>query len=200
MQTNQQMSTPALDQAHSLGELMWPQTAHLRTIDDLIEEYAEELDRNGGDLEAIPAIAAFLAYKDEEVQQHIERLGLKVLSLNADEEAVKIERQRLQARETRWRKAAVSLKGYIKRLLNVHEVKKVKTPSVSISLVQNGGRPSVRITDEAQLEVLYQTGSPFVQQIVTYRLDTEAVLAAQERGETLPPEILVERGQHVRIS
>lgn len=198
MQTDKQTSTP--DQAHSLGELMWPQTIHLRQIDDLIEEYAEELERNGGDLEAIPAIAAALAFKEEELHAHIERLGLKVLSLTADAEAVKIERQRLQSRENRWTKAAKSLKGYIQRMLSGHEVKKVKTPSVSVSLVNNGGRPSVRIVDEAKLEELYQVGSPFVQQIVTYRLDTEAVLAAVERGETVPPEILVERGQHVRIS
>lgn len=198
MQTEKQMSTP--EQAHSLGELMWPQTAGLRTIDDLIEEYAEELERNGGDLEAIPEIAALLAFKEEELHAHLERLGLKVLSLTADAEAVKIERQRLQMRENRWTKAAQSIKGYMKRMLAGHQVQKVKTPAVSISLVKNGGRPSVRIVDEAKLEELYQVGSPFVQQIVTYRLDTEAVLAAQERGDTIPPEILVERGQHVRIS
>jgi len=196
MATDKQM-----DQAvTSISEMMWPQTAELRTIDELIEEHAEELERNGGDLEAIPAIAELLAYKDEEVQQHIEKLGLKVLGLTADAEAVKIERVRLQQREQRWTNAAKSIKGYLKRLLVGHEIKKVKTPSATISLANNGGRPSVRISDEPKLEELYQTGSPFVQQIVTYRLDTERVLEAVTNGEELPPEILVERGQHVRIS
>jgi hypothetical protein len=179
---------------------IWPQTEPLRTLDELIEHYAEELDRNGGDLEAIPEIAALLAFDEDAFHEQLERLGLKVLELKADAEAVKIERVRLEVKERRWTKAADAIKGYMKRMLSTRKDPKYKTPRVTISLVNNGGNPSVRAASEEKLEELYQTGSPFVESIVTYRLKVDEILAAHKAGDALPEGIIVERGKHVRIA
>jgi hypothetical protein len=179
---------------------IWPQTEPLKTIDELIEQYAEELERNGGDLEAIPEIATLLAFDEEKFHAHLERLGLKVLALKADAEAVKIERIRLELKERRWSKAADAIKGYMKRMLVPREVKKYQSAVVTISLARNGGNPSVRAAGEEKLEELYQTGSRFVEAIVTYRLRTDEILVAHKAGEALPDGILVERGTHVRIT
>lgn len=183
----------------SMAEI-WPQTAPLATLEELIEQYAEDLERNGGDLEAIPEIAALLAFDEAKFHEHLERLGLKVLVLQADATAVKMERVRLQEKETRWTNAAKSIKGYMLRMLTPRNEKKYKSPVVSISLVNNGGNPSVRAANEGTLEELYALGSPFVEQVITYRLHVEAILQAHKNAEALPDGILVERGQHVRIA
>lgn len=177
---------------------LWPQTAPLRTLEELIEEHAEELARNGGDLEAIPEIAAVLAFDETAFLQELERWALKVQALKADAEAVKIERVRLQEKENRWTKAAESLKAYMVRQMEARQLKKHKTPLVTISAVRNS-RPSVRAKSESTIEELFALGSPLVRQVIELKLDSDAAIAAAEAGE-LPEGVSVVVGTHVRIS
>lgn len=161
---------------------LWPQTAPLRTLEDLIEEHAEALEQHGGDLEAIPEIAALLAFDESEFAHQLERWSLKVLVLKADAEAAKIERVRIQARENRWTTAMESLKGYILRQMQGRRVPKFKTPSVSTS-VANNSRPSVRAKDDATLETLFASGSLLVREAITYTIDSDAVIALWKQDE-----------------
>lgn len=177
---------------------LWPQTEALASLEDLIEEHAEELARNGGDLEAIPAIAAFLAFEEDKFLAELERWALKVQALLADAQAVKIERERLEAKERRWTKAAESLKAYMVRQMVARSVKKHKTPLVTISAVRNS-QPSVRAASESTLEELFAVGSPLVRQVIELKLDSKAAIAAAEAGE-LPEGVTVQVGTHVRIA
>lgn len=191
-----QQDAPEAD--FSMSDL-WPQTAPLKTLDELIEEHAEELEKNGGDLEAIPAIAALLAFDEAQFQTALERWALKVTALKADSEAVKQERVRIQVRETRWAKAADALKGYIQRQMEARQVPKFKSALVSITVARNSA-PTVRALSESTLEELFALGSPFVSQQVTYKIDRDLVLGALKNGEAIPEGLIVETGRHLRIS
>lgn len=161
---------------------LWPQTKPLASLEDLIEEHAEALAENGGDLEAIPEIAALLAFDEAAFFQQLERWALKVLALKADAEAVKLERVRLEVREKRWTKAADSLKGYMQRQMQGRRIGKHKTPAVTVALAKNS-QPTVRATSESALEELYASGSPFVEQVVSYKLKRDDVLLAHAEDE-----------------
>jgi hypothetical protein len=178
---------------------LWPQTAKLTTLDDLIEAHAEELEKNGGDLEAIPEIAAILAFDEPTFLQELERWALKIQALKADAEAVKAERVRLELKEKRWMKSAEHLKSYMHRQMEGRKIGRHKTPLVSITIARNSA-PSVRAASEDTLEELHATGSPFVKQEVSYKLERDLILAAQKDGQDLPVGILVSTGTHVRIS
>lgn len=179
--------------------VLWPQTLELQELEDLIEEHAEALKANGGKLEEIPAIAQLLAFAEDKFLEQLKKWALKSQVLRADAEAAKIERVRIESREKRWAKARESLNGYILRMMVGHNLPKLKTPEVTISVSRNS-RPSVRATSEGVLEDLFNAGATFVKRTVTYSLDADAVLQAHEAGEALPDGIVVELGQHVRIS
>lgn len=181
----------------TMGDL-WPQTAELATLEDLIDKHHEELERNGGDLEAIEEIRAFLAFPEEQFLERLVTWALKVQVLEADAAVAKAERVRLQAKESTWEKAAKNLKGYILGQMKVRNVPKHKTPIVSVSVAKNS-RASVRAKDAHTLEELYAIGSPFVKMKVEYVIDSDAVIEAAKNGTELPEGILVETGSHVRI-
>lgn len=170
---------------------LWPQTKPLASLEDLIEEHAEALAENGGNLEAIPEIAALLAFDEPTFLADLERWALKVQALKADAEAVKVERVRLELREKRWAKAAESLKGYMQRQMEGRRIGKHKTPAVTVTLAKNS-QPTVRATSESTLEELYASGSPLVEQVVSYKLKRDDVLLAAAADEKMIAQ-LVER-------
>lgn len=161
---------------------LWPQTAPLRTLEDLIEEHAEKLALNGGDLEAIPEIAALLAFDEEKFYEQLETLALKAMALRADGEAAKIERVRLQEKEARWLKGFESIKGYVLRQMQSRRVAKHKTPRVSLSVVRNS-RASVSCKSEALLEELFNAGSPLIEKKIVYAVKSDDCIAAAEKDE-----------------
>lgn len=163
---------------------LWPQTKPLASLEDLIEEHAEALAENGGNLEAIPEIAALLAFDEPTFLADLERWALKVQALKADAEAVKVERVRLELREKRWAKAAESLKGYMQRQMEGRRIGKHKTPAVTVTLAKNS-QSTVRATSESALEELYASGSPLVEQVVSYKLKRDDVLLAHAEDEKL---------------
>lgn len=171
----------------------------LDILDDLIEEHSATIELSGGDIEAVPEIAELLAFAEGQFEQAVERWGLKIRTLMAEEEAVKVERQRLQAIENRKSNAAKRLKEYLKRQLEARQIAKVTTPMVTVR-VQNNSQPSVKAVSETAIEELYGQGSPYVRAKVEYSLDSKAVLAARDAGEEIPAVIVIDRGTHLRVS
>lgn len=164
---------------------LFPGTRRFATLEDLIEEHAEELKKNGGDLQAIPAIAELLAFAEDEFLPQLERFAQKVLLLEMDAEGAKSERIRIQEREQRWARAAVSLKTYILAQMRGRGIKKHKVPAITIAVARNGGNPSVRAKDEATLEELFVLGSPFVEREVIYKIRSEAAIEAAKQDDAL---------------
>lgn len=171
----------------------------LDILDDLIEEYAPQIEAAGGDIEAVPAIAELLAFAEDQFEAVVERWGLKIRALTAEAEAAKIEATRLAVIVRTKENAAKRLKDYLKRQMEARGRQKIASPLVTVR-VQANGRPSVRAASEAIIEELYALGSPFVRRRETFALDSEAVLAAQERGDDIPSGVLIEKGSHLRVA
>lgn len=171
----------------------------LEILDDLIEEHAAIIEANGGDIEAVPAIAELLAFAEGQFETVVERWGLKVRSLTVEAEAAKSEADRLTAIVNRKVNAAKRLKEFLKRQLEVRQITKVTTPLVTVR-IQKNGQPSVRAASEGLIEELYASGSEFIKRKETFDLDRDRILAASDNGEELPAGILIEKGSHIRIA
>lgn len=170
----------------------------LSILDDLIEEHAALIAAHGGDIEAVPAIAELLAFAEEGFEAAVERWGLKIRSLVAEAEGVKIEADRLAGLQRQKETAAASLKDYLRRQLEARGKTKVATKLVTVR-IQANSQPSITATSETVIEELYAGGSPFAAQKVEYVLDRAKILEASKNGEDLPEGIVVRRGTHLRV-
>ena len=170
----------------------------LEILDDLIEEYADLIAAKGGDIEAVPAIAELLAFAEESFQGVVQRYGLKIRSVLANAEAMKIEVDRLHGQMQRKKNLADRLKEFLRRNMEVREIRKVETSLVTVR-VQANGQASVKCESEGRIEELYAAGSPFIKRKETFELDRDAILAAHAAGEVLPEGIVVHKGSHLRV-
>lgn len=172
----------------------------LDILDELIEEHADAIEKANGDIEAIPEIAELLAFAEGEFEKAVERMGLKIRTLDVESIAASIERDRLQHIVNIKGNARDRLKSYLKRNMEGRNIAKVETPKVRVRIQTNGGKAAVKCESEGRIEELFAQGSPYVKQLTTYALDTDAILAAVEEGKEMPAGITVLRGTHLRLS
>jgi hypothetical protein len=171
----------------------------LSILDDLIAEHAAQIEARGGDIEAIPEIAELLSFAENGFEQAVERWCLKIRSLVAEAEGIRVEAQRLAVLQRQKENAAVKLKDYLRRHMEARGCTKVATPLVTARIQKNGGNPSVTAISETLIEELFVSGSPFAVQKIEYGLATNAIIAAHKNGEEIPEGIIVARGTHLRV-
>lgn len=159
------------------------------------------LDETEGEL--TPELAELLDQIDGQADEKIERVALYIRERLAQAKAVREERDRLDATVKREERAAESLKTYLK--LQMESLGKTKVNGLLATIaIQRNSQPSVThaLTD-ADLAHAYETHAPvaqFIREIpVSYRIDRDAVLAAQKAGDAIPSEIVIELGNHLRI-
>lgn len=176
-------------------------TMHLYEIKDARRILDEWLSESEG--EVTPELEELLAQIDGQADEKIERVALYIRERLAQAKGVREERDRLDATVKREEKAAESLKGYLK--MQMEHLGKTKVNGLLATIaIQRNSQPSVThaLTD-ADLAHAYEVHAPvaqFIKEIpVSYRIDRDAVLAAQKAGDPIPPEIVVELGSHLRI-
>lgn len=178
---------------------LYSATEALSILDDLIAEHAALIEAHGGDIEAIPAIAELLTFAEDKFDEAVERWALKIRSLIAEAEGVKVEADRLAQLQRQKENAAKRLKEYLRRHMEARGKSKIATPLVTARIQKNGGNPSVKAISESLIEELFASGSKFAAQKIEYVLATDTIIAAVKNGEEIPEGITVERGTHLRV-
>jgi len=179
------------------GMKLYETVEALGTVNAWIDEHADELLASGGELS--PELAQLLEQAEGDFAEKVERVALKVRSLLAEGDAIKVEEVRLAQRRKSREHAAESLKQYLQHALDMAGETKVTGTLVTVAIQKNP--PSVRgLVDESQLAEWAQQGSAFVTIIPeTYALDRKAILTAHKGGLEIPAGLTVEQSASVRI-
>lgn len=171
---------------------LYEAVAQLDTVNMWIEEHADEILANGGEMP--PALEALLHEAEGTFAQKVERTALKVRELDAEADAIKVEANRLSQRAKTATNAAASLKAYLHRCLEGAGETTVKSQLVTVAIHQNPPRV------EGALEPDQLAHSPYgVHVPESWTLDKAAVLAAHKAGTALPAGLSVTRGSSLRI-
>lgn len=163
---------------------------------DVLDTWLAETDG-----ELTPELEALLAELAGKADEKIERVALYIRERLARAKAVKDEADRLTALAKANERAADSLKLYLKRQMERLGTTKVHGLLCDVA-IQRNSQPTV--TTALEPADLYQLDSarPFVirAEVVQYRLDRDALLAAWKAdANSVPAAIVVEQGTHVRI-
>lgn len=167
----------------------------LDILDQFLEEFADELQANGGDIEAIPAIAELLAFGEEEFKSAVYDWGRAIRVYDRAADANKQEEAYWAQKRRRAENARDRLKEYLKRQLEARQIVKVEgfdSTQLSFVRVQRNGQPSVSATTPDVLEELFAGGSEFVKETRELSIDYDACVAAIKaampaRGQKDPP-------------
>ena len=161
----------------------------------ITEEWLEEA---GGEL--TPEVEALLNDAHMGFAEKVERVALKVKSLEAESEAIATEGTRLMSRAKVRANAAKSLKTYLERCMEAAGETKVTGLLATVALQQNP--PKLNVPDGVDLAELYEAGCPGVVAIpARYEVNKSELLAAvKTRGEdVLPNGFTITRGTSLRI-
>ena len=162
------------------------------------------LEEAGGEL--TPEVEALLDSAEGSLKEKVERVALKVKSLEAESKAIKDEADRLSARAKARSNGAASLKRYLEQNMIAANLPKVDGLLCTVALQMNP--PAVQVSPELDLKELYAGGSQFVTLVpASFTLDKKEVLAVVKRAEAegldqdavLPFTIRVTRSQSLRI-
>ena len=175
------------------GIKLYEATEQIEVVNGWIEEHADEILANGGELP--PDLAQLLDEAEGTLAVKAERVALKVRELQAEAEAVKIEADRLAQRaRTAWN-AAESLKAYLLRALEVAGIPSIKGTLVTVSLQKNP--PAVHTTHEP---VAGEVNGTFVRVIPEQVVwDKDAIKATWKAGLSLPEGVSVAQAMGLRI-
>lgn len=172
----------------------------LGLVNGWIDEHADELLAAGGELS--PELAELLDQAEGDFAEKVERVALKVRSLEAEAAAIKVEEARLSQRRKAVENAAASLKQYLHRGLDAAGEKKVKGTLVTVALQANPPAVAGELTRE-QLEERYMESKgadPFVTLVPeSFTLNKKAVLEAFRAERPLPEGVSVVQGVSLRI-
>lgn len=158
----------------------------------------EWLDEAGGEL--TPEVEALLNDAQMGWAEKVERVALKVKSLEAESEAIATEGTRLMSRAKVRANAAKSLKTYLERCMEAAGETKVVGLLATVALQTNP--PKLNVPADADLTELYEAGCPGVVAIpARYDINKAELLAAvKARGEeVLPTGFTITRGTSLRI-
>lgn len=161
----------------------------------ITEEWLEEA---GGEL--TPEVEALLNDAHMGFAEKVERVALKVKSLEAEAEAIATEGTRIMSRAKVRANAAKSLKTYLERCMDAAGETKVVGLLATVALQTNP--PKLNVPDDADLTELYAAGCPGIALVPErYVVDKSEMLAAvKARGEdVLPSGFTITRGTSLRI-
>lgn len=169
----------------------------LATISGWIDEHADDILANGGEL--TPALAELLDAAEGDFSEKVERVALKVRELEAEALAVDTEAERLTQRARTRYNAAKSLKAYLKGALEIAGLDKVKATLVTVAIQKNPPSLHGELSQE-ELDVLARRRAEFVSIVpATLSLNKRAVLDACKAGEALPTGLTISQGTSLRI-
>jgi hypothetical protein len=168
----------------------------LETVRTWIDEHAEEIIAAGGELPA--ELSELLDQAEGQLADKIERVALYIRELLATAEAIRVERDRLEARARHAERAAEGLKRYLQAQLERAGLTRVVGELVTVRLQKSPPRVVSTLDEEA---LRRSEGAEWVTVIpAQYRIDPRKLLDYYKQGLPLPDGITVEQGQHVRIS
>lgn len=178
---------------------LYEYTDALDVVKAWVLEHDDEIRAAEG---AIPdELAELLSSAELGFSEKAENVALFIRELLANAEAVKAEKNRLDARVRHYERAAESLKGYLKEQMQRADIPKVEGKLVTVRVQKNP--PSVKVLlDQETLSAMRDKPETmlFVQTVPeSYRVDTDYVKALYKNGTQLPQGITVEQGCHVRI-
>ena len=161
----------------------------------ITEEWLEE---TGGEL--TPELEALLDSATMTFKEKVERVALKVRSLESEAQAIGDEVARLKAREMARTNAAKSLKTYLQRCLEQAGEQKVTGLLCTVAVQLNP--PSLQVPESSDLQELYQAGAPGIERVPeSYKVNKADVLnKVKQYGESiLPADWRVTRTSSLRI-
>jgi hypothetical protein len=158
--------------------------------EDIERIYLAILDNDG---ELTPEMEAALDRAQGTFLQKAEAVAFKIEELELSADGAKAAAQRQQRHANTFARAADRLKDYLRGCMERTGQERIRTNRKHI-WVQRNGQESVRWTGDTFDAI------PERFRRATYALDTGAVREAMKAGETLPPEIEVTRGTHLRVS
>lgn len=173
------------------GMKLYEATAALAITDEWLDELGGELT---------PEIEALLDEAEGTFAEKVERVALKLKSLEAEAAAIKAEESRLAARRKARENGVTSLKTYLQRNLEAAGKQKVDGLLCTVALQLNP--PALSVPANVDLAELYAAGAPGITLVPeSFTLDKRAVLdAVKVSGEAvLPNGWAVTRSQSLRI-
>lgn len=177
-----------------VGIKLYEATEQIEVVNGWIEEHADEILANGGELP--PELAQLLDEAEGTLAVKAERVALKVRELQGEAEMVKAEADRLTQRARTAKNAAESLKAYLLRALEVAGIPSIKGELVTVSLQKNP--PAVHTTHEP--EEVTEGNITFVRVIPEQVVwDKDAIKATWKAGLALPEGVTVAQAMGLRI-
>jgi hypothetical protein len=176
-----------------MGIKLYEATEQLEVVNGWIEEHADEILANGGELP--PDLAQLLDEAEGTLATKAERVALKVRELQAEAEAVKLEVTRLGQRAKTAHNAAESLKAYLLRALLMAGMPTVKGTLVTVALQKNP--PAVHVTHEPAAGEANGTFVRVIPEQVVW--DKDAIKATWKAGLALPEGVTVVQAMGLRI-
>jgi hypothetical protein len=167
-------------------------------LDTWIEEHEGEL---------LPELETLLEDLDCDVTEKAERVALYILECEATAAACREEAKRLTARGAARLNRADSLRGYLQSELARLGKKSIEATRVTITRQLNSvhsiscSDPAIVFLAESYDENDVGTAAPLVsrEEKIVYHLNRAEIVRRHEAGDSLPAEIVVTRGEHVRI-
>lgn len=158
---------------------------------DLSEAYINIqnlLDTEGADQESLNMALAEIG---TEIESKAQNIAYIIRGMESDTVAIKEEEKRLADRRKAIENRIKWLKDNIKEHMQLTNIDKIKTATVTIALQNNP--PAVNITDQEQIPAKYLTVIP-----EQYVADKKAIASAIKAGEGVPGAELTQ-GQSLRI-
>ena len=121
---------------------------------------------------------------EEEIKYKAENVALYIKSLKADADALKAEKEKLEARLKAKEKSIKSMTGYLKNCLEAAKLKKIETPRAAISIRNNP--ESVEITDEKSFIGWAQDNNDDLLRYKDPEVNKTAVKQLLKAGEEVP--------------
>jgi hypothetical protein len=109
------------------------------------------LDEIGGDVTdetAEQAIDNWLAELQDEASNKLENYGHLIKVLESEAEALKLEADRLKAKQKATENKAARLKSRLETFLKINGVEKIQTQTFTFTLQKAGGKPRFILSDE----------------------------------------------------
>jgi len=135
-------TTPAHGTTRTPTVSLFDRATALATVDQWIEEHADEVIANGGEL--TPALAQVLEQAEGDFKSKIERVGLKCKEFSANAEiakgmktAISAQASAMLQRERMWENAVKSLKQYAGMCLAAANLTSSKTPACTVRIQNN---------------------------------------------------------------
>lgn len=163
-------------------------------LSDEMLQLQEAMEVLGEDDQAISAVVGgYLSRLQGDLKNKLDGYAALIRELESRAELRKTEGNRLLHRSKVDANQAMRLKESLSWFFQTHSIKSLETPHYRLSLVANGQAP-VQVTAPAE-----ELPSEYVQEVITQRIDLQAIRTALENGLEVPGAALGERKLGIRI-